>query len=79
MGIMELLFDDETIHKNYEAELTRNAKKAGEKIGEKNAADLINFLWLNGRGEDAQRASNDSAYLKLLMKEFKSGKLTSST
>ena len=47
-----------------------------KKEGLKAASDLMNFLWSNGRGEDAIRASNDENYLDQLLAEFQSGKLT---
>ena len=45
-------------------------EKKGKKIGEKNATKLINYLWLNGRGEDAQRAEQDKDFFDRLLAEF---------
>ena len=33
-------------------------------------AKLMNFLWSNGRGEEAQRAANDETFLNQLIDEF---------
>ena len=61
----------------YDAKTIRNKALAdGEKRGEKRGADLMNFLWSNGRGEDALKASSDENYLEQLLEEFQSGKLT---
>ena len=52
----------------------------GISIGRKDSADLINHLWSNGRGEEAQRAAKDSDLLDQLLKEYQEkkeyGKLT---
>ena len=34
------------------------------------AVRLLNYLWHNGRGADAERAEADPAYLKQLINEF---------
>ena len=47
------------------------ATKNGEKNGKQDSAQLINFLWEAGRGDDAKRAANDETYLDQLMREFK--------
>ncbi|MBR1628148.1 MAG: hypothetical protein IJ679_02630 [Lachnospiraceae bacterium] len=39
--------------------------------GIQEAADLMNYLWSNGRGEDAKRASTDQGFMKRLLAEFK--------
>ena len=63
IDMMLSLFDDETIMKNHDAALERKSRQEGEKAGRKEglraASDLMNFLWRNGRGEDALRASSD--------------------
>ncbi len=41
--------------------------------GEKDTANLINYLWINGRGEEAQKASEDKDLLDRLLVEFRSG------
>ena len=51
-------------------------KKEGKKEGRKEATDLINFLWSNGRGDDAQKASNDESFFNKLLSDFNAGKLT---
>ncbi len=42
----------------------------GEKRGEQNAANLMNYLWRNGRGEDAERAAKDNDYFNKLLSEL---------
>ena len=53
-----------------------DAVQAGEKKGLKNAAALMNFLWSNGRSDDAIKAGNDEDYLNQLLNDFNSGVLT---
>ena len=47
----------------------------GIEQGSQKAADLINFLWSQGRGDEAQRASKDRGLLNRLLEEFKSGSM----
>ncbi len=42
----------------------------GRKEGEQNATILINYLWENGRGEDASRAANDNDFFNKLLAEL---------
>ena len=42
----------------------------GEKRGEQNAANLMNYLWRNGRGEDAERAAKDKDFFNKLLSEL---------
>ena len=42
----------------------------GEVRGAQKAVRLLNYLWHNGRGADAERAEADPAYLKQLINEF---------
>ena len=72
IDMMLSLFDDETIMKNHDAALERKSRQEGRK----ETGELLNFLWRNGRGEDALRASSDETYLEQLLAEFQSGKLT---
>lgn len=39
----------------------------------KNMAGLMNYLWSNGRGDDAKRASEDESFLAKLLAEFRGG------
>ena len=41
-----------------------------EQRGEQNAANLINYLWENGRGEDAKKAAKDKDFFNKLLKEI---------
>ena len=45
-------------------------KEIGRKEGEQNAARLFNYLWENGRSEEAKRAADDRAFLDKLLKEI---------
>mgnify|MGYP007069916294 CR=1 FL=1 len=45
-------------------------EKAEEK---KDTAKLMNFLWSNGRGADAQKASEDENFLNKLLADFRGG------
>ena len=38
--------------------------------GSENATRVINYLWENGRGEDAKRAERDPEYRRQLMAEI---------
>lgn len=49
----------------------REGLREGRREGEKNATNLINFLWENGRGDDAKRAAMDPNYFDQLLVEFK--------
>ena len=40
-------------------------------IGLADAANLMNYLWSNGRGEEAKRAAGDKNLLDQLLAEFK--------
>ena len=42
----------------------------GVQQGEQNAANLINYLWRNGRGEEAERAAKDKDFFKKLLAEI---------
>ena len=68
IDIMLALFDEETTMRNHDAAVERKAKR--------DTANLMNYLWSNGRGEDAVRASGDEGFLSKLLAEFRSGKLT---
>ena len=39
--------------------------------GQQDTANLYNYLWTNGRGEEAQRASQDNALFNQLLAEYK--------
>ena len=41
-----------------------------ENRGEQNAAKLFNYLWKNGRSDDAERAEREPDFLDQLMKEL---------
>ena len=43
----------------------------GRAEGERNATDLMNYLWSHGRGEEAQKASSDKDLFNKLLAEFK--------
>ena len=49
----------------------REGIQEGLREGIQEAADLMNYLWSNGRGEDAKRASTDQGFMKRLLAEFK--------
>lgn len=61
---MLALFDEETIQNNY---LTSERRKSARDI-----AGLMNYLWSNGRSDEAQRASNDDELLNRLLAEYQS-------
>ena len=42
----------------------------GEQRGEQNATKVINYLWKNGRGEEAERAEREPDFLDKLLKEI---------
>lgn len=41
-----------------------------ESRGEQNAANLMNYLWRNGRGEEAERAAKDKDFFNKLLSEM---------
>ena len=43
-----------------------------EEEGEKKAANLINYLWENGRGDDAKKAANNKDFFDKLLSELAS-------
>ena len=56
-----------------EAEIAaEEAEKKGREEGEQDATKLINYLWKNGRGDEAERAERDIEFRNQLMEEFKS-------
>lgn len=75
MDIMLALFDEETLMKNHDATIERKSIKKGRKEGRKETTDLLNYLWMNNRGDDAIRASEDEQYLEQLLADFRDGKL----
>ena len=54
----------------------KQGRKEGRKEGQHSTAELMNFLWSHGRGEDAIRAGNDEDYLDQLLKDYAGGTLT---
>ena len=46
-------------------------KEEGREEGQKESADLINYLWSNGRGEEALKASKDDKYFNKLLTEYR--------
>jgi hypothetical protein len=66
IDMMLALFDQETLMKNHDASVERKARKEGQK----EMVELMNYLWSNGRGEDAKRASTDEGFLSKLLAEF---------
>ena len=51
-------------------ELMKDDFDRTEQRGEQNAANLINYLWENGRGEDAKKAAKDKDFFNKLLKEI---------
>ena len=49
----------------------KEGRKEGRKEGFLDAAELMNYLWSNGRGDEAKKASTDSELLDRLLSEFK--------
>ena len=75
MDIMMSLFSEETMMRNHDAAVERRGEKKGEKKGRKETAELYNFLWRSGRGDEAERALNDEGFLEKLLSDFNAGKL----
>ena len=48
-------------------------KAASERKGQMEMMDLMNFLWSNGRGEEAKKASKDKTLFDKLLAEFRGG------
>ena len=65
IDIMTTLFDQETIMRNHDAAIRREA--------EKDMAGLMNYLLSNGRNDDALKASTDENFLNKLLADFRSG------
>lgn len=53
-----------------EEKVMEKEREEGRQEGVKNAASLTNWLWMNGRGEDAQKAATDSALFSRLWAEY---------
>ena len=65
IDIMTTLFDQETIMKNHDATVRREA--------EKDMAGLMSFLASNGRSDDIVKAGQDENFLNKLLAEFRGG------
>ena len=48
----------------------KEKEQFGIQQGEQNAANLINYLWRNGRGEEAERAAKDKDFFNKLLSEL---------
>ena len=74
---MTTLFDQETVMRNHDAEVRREGKEEGRAEGraegQMNATKLMNYLWSNGRGDDAIKAGQDEGFLAKLLAEFQGG------
>lgn len=64
--------------RTYADDLLEQGIEQGIEQGNEEATQLINFLWKNGRGADAEKAETDKSYLKKLLEQFKAGTLTTS-
>lgn len=69
IDIMTTLFDKETIMKNHDAAVRREAQKETQK----DMVGLMNYLMSNGRNEDVLKALTDENFLNKLLTEFRSG------
>ena len=68
--------DRELIRMRRDAEIDRRTEiNSAESRGRMQTAELMNYLWSNGRGEDAMKASQDEKYLKALLSDFNNGML----
>ena len=54
----------------------QEGRKEGIQEGRKETGDLLNFLWSNGRGEEAKKAVSDQALFDKLFAEFKAAAQT---
>jgi len=48
----------------------KEKEQFGQQQGEQNATKVINYLWKNGRGEEAERAEREPDFLDKLLKEI---------
>ena len=55
-----------------EAENLNAFKEEGREEGSQETGDLLNFLWTNGRGDEAKRAMTDKDLYVRLLAEFRS-------
>ena len=69
IDIMTTLFDQETIMKNHDATVRREA----EKKTQKDMAGLMSFLASNGRSDDIVKAGQDENFLNKLLADFRGG------
>ncbi len=46
-------------------------REEGREEGSRETGDLLNFLWTNGRGDEAQRAMTDKDLYVRLLAEFR--------
>ena len=63
------------MRENSMCEVLDRIENRGVNKGRKEAVDLMNFLWSNGRGEEAMKASKDDKFLNTLLADFVAGKL----
>ena len=64
-GVMELSKELQQVIDNEKAE--------AQKETQRDMAGLMNFLWSNGRGDDAIKAGKDEGFLNKLLAEFRGG------
>ena len=67
--LMEIMKDD--IDKKVQEGVQQGIQQ-GTDQGREETTKLINYLWKNGRGEEAEKAEKDRNFLKKLLDEFKS-------
>jgi len=67
--LMEIMKDD--IDKQVQQGIQQGMKQ-GTDQGLGDTTKLMNYLWENGRGADAEKAEKDKSFLQKLLDEFKS-------
>ena len=81
LNAMKALTGDRRIEEAYERmkkggevktmyDMIGSAERRGIQIGEVNATKLMNYLWMNGRGDEAQKAEKDKDFFDRLFAEF---------
>ncbi len=70
ISLMMLLFDDETVMRNHDAQIRRESRAEGRAEGESKMSALFSKLFSLGGTKDAEKAANDPEYREELYKEL---------
>ena len=70
---MTTLFDQETIMRNHDAAIRREARREAQRETKQDMAGLMSFLASHGRSDDIIKAERDESFLNKLLEDFRGG------